>query len=203
MYICNIIISLTPPCLRIRLLLILLICLTGITKMASKQSQETQEMKQRDAAAVTKPAVNAAASVHPSNGQIHAQYHGYFVKAEVMSPPPDDLLGIEEDLHPSCLARLPPQPKRAATPVLKSLPAPSPSPVPPKESTKVQEPAKLKRQETIKSKSLAETKKASMDVDTEVENEESVSLDEALTGVDTGRLSWTSSRILINMCVHV
>uniref|UniRef100_A0A3P8X1W0 Junctophilin 1b n=1 Tax=Cynoglossus semilaevis TaxID=244447 RepID=A0A3P8X1W0_CYNSE len=92
------------------------------------------EMKQRDAPAVTKPAVNAAASVHPSNGQIHAQYHGYFVKAEVMSPPPDDLLGIEEDLHPSCLARLPPQPKRAATPVLKSLPAPSPSPVPPKES---------------------------------------------------------------------
>ena len=132
-------------------------------------------MRQQEAPPVVKPAVTTAASIYPSNGQIHSQYHGYYVKADVKSPPPDDPIGVEDDLHPSSLARFPPPAKQIQTPALKSLPAQHPLPAPPKESTKAPEPVKPKRLESTKPKSLAETKKASMEIAPEIVEEESVS----------------------------
>ncbi len=124
---------------------------------------------------MVKPAVPSTVSSYPSNGQIHSQYHGYYVKADVKIPPPEEPVGVEDDLHPSSLARLPPPAKQIQAPTLKSSPAPSPSPVLQKENTKAPEPSKPKRQESSKPKSLAETKKASMEIAPEIIEEESVS----------------------------
>eukprot|EP00064_Thunnus_orientalis_P010206 superscaffoldBa00001360_g10232 len=139
----------------------------GITKAASKLSLR-QEVKQQEA-----PANTTTVSSYPSNGQIHSQYHGYYVKADVKILPPEDPIGVEDDFHPSSLARLPPPAKQIRSPAVKSLPAPSPSPVPPKESTKAPELPKPKRQESHKPKSLAETKKASVEIYPETVEEES------------------------------
>lgn len=146
----------------------------GITKAASKLSLR-QEVRQEEAPPATKPAVTMTASNYPSNGQIHSQYHGYYVKADVRIPPPEEPIDVEDDLHPSSLAHLPPPTKQIRAPALKSLPAPSPSPVPPKEGTKASEPPKPKRQESTKPKSLAEIKKSSVEKAPEVVEEESVS----------------------------
>lgn len=159
---------------KLSLFSFLLFDFTGITKAASKLSLR-QEVRQHEAPPLVKPAVTTATSLYPSNGQIHSQYHGYYVKADVKSPPPDEPLGVEDDFHPSSLARLPPPAKPILMPALKSLPAQSPSPTPPKESTKAPEPPKPKRSESTKPKSLAETKKASMEIAPEVVEEESVS----------------------------
>ncbi|XP_028988615.1 junctophilin-1-like [Betta splendens] len=146
--------------------------LTESVQTASKTVR--QEMKQHEPPPPAAKAVGPTTlSSCPSNGQIHSQYHGYYVKADVKVPPPDEPAGVDYDLHPSSLARLPPEAKPIWTPPLKSVPAPSPSPVPPKESTKAPEPSKPKRQESTKPKSLAETKKASVDVAPEVVEEES------------------------------
>ncbi len=147
----------------------------GITKAASKLSLR-QEVMQQEAPPAIKPAVTMTFSTpsYPSNGQIHSQYHGYYVKADVKIPPPEEPVGVEDDLHPSSLARLPPPAKQIREPALKSLPAHSPSQVPPKGGTKVSEPPKPKRQESTKPKSLAETKKSSVEIAPEIV-EESVS----------------------------
>ncbi|XP_060899937.1 junctophilin-1-like [Labrus mixtus] len=146
---------------------------TGITKAASKLSLR-QEVRQLEAPPPVKPAVpTTTTSSYPSNGQIHSQYHGYYVKADVKALPPEDPIGVEDDFHPSSLARLPPAAKPILAPALKPLPARSPSPAPPKESSKAPEPPKPKRQESTKPKSLAETKKASMDIAPEILEEES------------------------------
>ncbi|XP_075935060.1 junctophilin-1-like [Anarhichas minor] len=140
----------------------------GITKAASKLSLR-QEVRLQEAPPAVKPAVTTTMSSYPSNGQIHSQYHGYYVKADVKIPPPEDPIGVEDDFHPSSLARLPPPAKQIWAPAPKSLPAASPS----QEATKAPEPAKPKRQESTKPKSLAETKKASMDIAPEIVVEES------------------------------
>ena len=128
-------------------------------------------MRQQEGPPVVKPAITTTVSSYPSNGQIHSQYHGYYVKADVKSPPPDEPIGVEDDFHPSSLARLPPPAKQIQMQALKSLPNPSPSLVPPKESTKAPEPPKPKRLESTKPKSLAETKKASMEIAPEIAEE--------------------------------
>ncbi|XP_028328024.1 junctophilin-2-like isoform X2 [Gouania willdenowi] len=128
---------------------------TGITKAASKLSLK-QDARQQELHPATATTLNS----YPSNGQIHSQYHGYYVKADKI-PPPEDLLDVEVDFHPSSLARLPPPAK-----------PPNPSPVPPKENFKAPEPPKPKRQETTKQKNLAETKKASMEITSEILEEE-------------------------------
>lgn len=142
-------------------------CLTaGITKAASKLSLR-QEVRQQEA-----PAVKPAVSSYPSNGQIHSQYHGYYVKADVKTQPPEEPVGVEDDLHPSSLACLLPI-KEIRAPALKFLPVPSPSPVPPKECTKAAEPPKPKSQESTKPKSIAETKKSSVEIAPDIVEEES------------------------------
>ncbi|XP_026168479.1 junctophilin-1-like isoform X2 [Mastacembelus armatus] len=144
----------------------------GITKVASKLSLK-QDMRQQETPTAGKPAATTSITRYPSNGQIHSQYHGYYVKADVKILPPDEPVGVDDDLHPSSLARMPPQAKQIWTPALKSPSTPNPSPVPQKESTKALEPPKPKRQETIKPKSLAETKKASVEIAPEMVEEES------------------------------
>ncbi|KAI3374510.1 hypothetical protein L3Q82_006329 [Scortum barcoo] len=139
----------------------------GIPKAASKLSLR-QEVGQHEAPPATKPAVTTTVSTYPSNGQIHSQYHGYYVKADVKIPPPEEPIGVEDDLHPSSLACLPPPAKQIRVPALKSLPAPSPSSLPTKEGTKASELSKPKRQESTKPKSLAETKKCSVEIAPEI-----------------------------------
>lgn len=144
----------------------------GITKAASKLSLK-QEVRQQEAPPVVKPAVTSAGGGKPSNGQIHSQYHGYYVKADVKIPPPEEPTGVEDDLHPSSLARLPPPAKPLWTSAPKPPPTPTHSPTTPKESTKAPEPPKPKRQESTRPKSLAETKKASMEIVPEIVEQES------------------------------
>ncbi|KAM4623296.1 junctophilin-1b [Polymixia lowei] len=144
----------------------------GITKAASKLSLR-QEVRQQEAPPAPKSAVSNTASSSSSNGQIHSQYHGYYVKADVKIPPPDEPIGVEDDLHPSSLARLPPPAKQYRAPTPKALPAPTYTPAPAKESTKAPEPPRLKKQDSHKPKSLAETKKASMEITTDIVEEES------------------------------
>lgn len=148
--------------------------MAGITKAASKLSLR-QEVRQQEGSTVKHPAVTSTVSSYPSNGQIHSQYHGYYVKSDVQVPPPEEPVGVEDDFHPSNLARLPPPAKQIQAPALKFLPASSSSPVVPKEGTKAPEPQKPKRQESTKPKSLAETKKASLEVAPESVEEELVS----------------------------
>ncbi|KAM9322664.1 junctophilin-1-like isoform 1-T2 [Pholidichthys leucotaenia] len=142
----------------------------GVTKTASKLSLK-QEVRQQEAPPPVKPAATSAVSSYPSNGQIHSHFHGYHVKADVKTPPPEEPIGVEDDLHPSSMAYLPA--KLIQTPTPKSLPAPSPSLTPPKENTKAPEPLKPKRQESSKPKSLAEMKKASMEIVPEIVEESS------------------------------
>ncbi|TNN58133.1 Junctophilin-1 [Liparis tanakae] len=143
----------------------------GMTKAASKLSLR-QEARLPEAPPAVKP---ATISSYPSNGQIHSQYHGYYVKADVKMPPPEDPIGAEDDLHPSSLACLPPPAKPIWAPAPKALPAAGPPPAPVKEAAKAPEPAKPKRAESTKPRSLADTKKASMEIASETLEEESFS----------------------------
>ncbi|XP_066577236.1 junctophilin-1 [Amia ocellicauda] len=101
------------------------------------------------------PAHNPTSS---GNGQLHSQYHGYYVKAEVQIPPeePED---TDYNISNLALARMPPPPKQSRVALAKAVkgkPAAKESKTEPK----------VKRHESIKPKSLAETKKASLQEDT-------------------------------------
>ncbi|XP_069029439.1 junctophilin-1-like [Embiotoca jacksoni] len=143
----------------------------SITKEASKISLK-QEVRQQEAPTAVKAALPPPASSYPSNGQLHSQYHGYYVKADNKLPPPEEPLGVEDDFHPSSIARLPPPAKQIVTPAPRPVPTRSPSPAPPGKA-KAPEPLKPKRQESTKPRSLAETKKASMEIAAERVEEES------------------------------
>ncbi|CAM4721934.1 unnamed protein product [Leuciscus chuanchicus] len=88
------------------------------------------------------------------NGQLHAAYHSYYVKPMSKMPPPEEPEDEEPEMTQSSLARMPPPPKVVRTPT------PKPEP-------------KIRKQESIKPKSLADTKKASMDMADETLAEES------------------------------
>ena len=150
-------------------------------------------MRKQEPPPSVKKEVIATGSTYPSNGQIHSQYHGYYVKADVKITPPEEPIGVDDDFHPSSLARLPPPAKQIQAPAPKPLPAPSPSPVPPKEDVKAPEPSKPKRQESTKPKNLAETKKASVEIVPEIAEEESVSLMKLL--FNTFRLALAHSNL--------
>ncbi|KAL6462926.1 hypothetical protein MHYP_G00293480 [Metynnis hypsauchen] len=100
---------------------------------------------------VNEPAPNP---VSTGNGQLHSAYHSYLVKATVKVPPPEEPEEEEPEMTQSSLARMPPSP-----PKLFRTPSPKPEP-------------KLRKMESIKPKSLAETKKASMELANEVLEEE-------------------------------
>ncbi|CAL8366102.1 unnamed protein product [Boreogadus saida] len=162
-------------------------------KATSNPPAASQEVRQKEAppparlapapapSAVTPSAVTGN---HGSNGQIHSHFHGYHVKAHVKMPPPDDSqLELEDDFHPSSLAQLAPltkqyRPPPSESPALALAPAPPPPPAAAAVSKEVSQPRapetpRPKRQDSHKPKSLAETKKASLDLSTEVIEEES------------------------------
>uniref|UniRef100_A0A3Q3Q1H1 Junctophilin n=1 Tax=Monopterus albus TaxID=43700 RepID=A0A3Q3Q1H1_MONAL len=91
----------------------------------------------------------------PVNGQLHADYHSYLVKAPTrVAPPPEPEEDPEEEPSALALARMPPQSSR-------SFSTPTPKPASIRETKNDQ---KLRKQDSIKPKSLADTKKASMDI---------------------------------------
>ncbi|CAF90800.1 unnamed protein product [Tetraodon nigroviridis] len=137
----------------------------GTTKAAAKPHQSPEVKREQHP-----PAVKPTLSSYPSNGQIHSQYHGYYVKAEVKVPPPEDLSSMEDDFHPSSLGRLPPPAKESPPP--KAPPKPSPSPLPPTTGGRATEATRPKRLESSRPKSLAETKKASVEIVSDIKEEE-------------------------------
>lgn len=91
--------------------------------------------------------------VIPANGQLHAEYHSYYVKTpSKVPPPPDPEEYLEEELSALALARMPPQPA-------KSFSTPAPASI--RDSKGDQ---KLRKQDSLKPKSLTDTKKASMEI---------------------------------------
>lgn len=90
----------------------------------------------------------------PVNGELHSEYHSYYVKAPTrVPPPPDPEEDVEEEPNAQALARMPPQP-------LKTLGTPIPKPSVPENKSD----QKLRKQDSLKPKSLADTKKASMEI---------------------------------------
>ncbi|XP_062407205.1 junctophilin-1-like [Sardina pilchardus] len=130
---------------------------TGITKAASKISVKQETAPEVAAPQPAKPAKLAlpVANAHssPGNGELHTEYHGYKVKAEVMIPPDPPEMEMELDMVE------PPTP-----PPVRQYRAPTPKPTALRESKS--EP-KLKKQESLKPKSLSETKKASLEIATD------------------------------------
>lgn len=95
----------------------------------------------------------------PVNGELHSEYHSYYIKAPTkVPPPPDPEEDVEEEPNAQTLARMPPQP-------LKPLGTPIPKPSVPESKSD----QKLRKQDSLKPKNLADTKKASMEI---VENSE-------------------------------
>lgn len=91
----------------------------------------------------------------PVNGQLHAEYHSYYVKTPTrLPPPPDPEEDVDEEPSALALARMPP-------PTPKSLLTPAPK-TPCGRDGKSDH--KLRKQDSHKPKSLAETKKASMEI---------------------------------------
>lgn len=91
----------------------------------------------------------------PVNGQLHTEYHSYYVKPTPRGPPPPEPEEVEEEPSAQALARLPPPPKSFSTP--------TPTPKPPSIRENKSDP-KLRKQDSLKPKSLADTKKASMEI---------------------------------------
>lgn len=91
----------------------------------------------------------------PVNGELHSEYHSYYVKTPAkLPPPPDPEEDPEEEPSAQALARMPPQPPRSFS---------TPTPKPPSIRESKSEP-KLRKQDSLKPKSLADTKKASMEL---------------------------------------
>uniref|UniRef100_A0A3Q3N2S6 Junctophilin 1a n=1 Tax=Mastacembelus armatus TaxID=205130 RepID=A0A3Q3N2S6_9TELE len=91
----------------------------------------------------------------PVNGQLHAEYHSYYVKAPTKVPlPPDPEEDPEEEPSALALARMPPQ-----NPKSFSIPTPKSASI---RDSKCDQ--KLRKQDSLKPKSLADTKKASMEI---------------------------------------
>ncbi|KAM3593588.1 uncharacterized protein V6R79_016475 [Siganus canaliculatus] len=96
----------------------------------------------------------------PVNGELHSEYHSYYVKAPAKGPPPPDPQeDPEEEPSALALARMPPQSQKPFSP---------PTPKPPSLRESKSDP-KLRKQDSLKPKSLAETKKASMDIAESIE----------------------------------
>lgn len=107
----------------------------------------------------------------PVNGELHAEYHSYYVKAPTrVPPPPDPEEYLEDEPSALALARMPPQPP-------KSFSTPTPKPASILESKSDQ---KLRKQDSLKPKSLTDTKKASMEIAESTEETVSVCVKEKL-----------------------
>ncbi|XP_076014419.1 junctophilin-1-like [Genypterus blacodes] len=91
----------------------------------------------------------------PVNGELHSEYHSYYVKTPTrVRPPPEPEEDPEEEPDALALAHMPPQ-------ALKAI-AMTPKPASVRESKGDQK--LLRKQDSLKPKSLADTKKASMEL---------------------------------------
>ncbi|XP_068613546.1 junctophilin-1-like [Brachionichthys hirsutus] len=96
----------------------------------------------------------------PVNGELHSEYHSYYVKTPTKAPPPPDPEeDPDEEPSPLALAHMPPQ-------SVKSFSIPTPKPASIRDGKSDQ---KLRKQDSLKPKSLADTKKASMEIAESVE----------------------------------
>lgn len=123
----------------------------SVPRAASRTSSRQEAIPQKP----PKKEEPTANSVSPGNGQVHSQYHSYHVMAEVTLPPEEP----RDDL------RVPQGPKQLGLPASKpilALPA----------SKESMPEAKLRKQESLKPKSLVEMKKGSMEISSDVEEEE-------------------------------
>ncbi|KAL4624590.1 junctophilin-1-like [Arapaima gigas] len=130
----------------------------GSTKAASQSAFERQNIPPLG----TARRVETASANSSGNAQILRQYHSYRVKTVVKIPPEEPEEEKEEGpMSPSSLARLPPaSPRQFYTP--------TPKPIMTKpviQESKTEQ--KLKKQESLKAKSLTETKRSSMEVPSE------------------------------------
>ncbi|CAL8399833.1 unnamed protein product [Gadus morhua 'NCC'] len=90
----------------------------------------------------------------PVNGQLHTEYHSYYVKPPTRAlPPPEREEDYEEEPIELALARMPPAPKSSG----------GPAPRPPSQMGSKGD-GKLRKQDSLKPKSLADAKKASVEI---------------------------------------
>ncbi|XP_062843688.1 junctophilin-1b [Trichomycterus rosablanca] len=139
----------------------------SVVAKTAPRAPAKQEVKNEVATALVpnKPMVPVANPSSPGNGELHTQYHSYYVKAEVSIPPDES---EEQAKHESSVALA-----KAPAPV-RQYRAPTPSMVAAKlpMTREVKPEPKLKKQDSVKPKSLAETKKASMETSTDVVEEQ-------------------------------
>lgn len=142
-----------------------------ITKAVSKTSLK-QEVRQEVPPQPKTFKMAESVPVSPGNGQLHTdtEYHGYYMKADVKIPP-DEPEGVEEEhVTPSTFAQM----TQPAKPMAQYR-TPTPKPGVPKSAAKESKPElTLKKQDSYKPKSLAETRKqASLEITTDFVEEES------------------------------
>lgn len=114
----------------------------------------------------TVPVAPQQALAIPVNGEVHSEYHSYYVKTPTrVRPPPDREEDPDEEPSALAMARMPSH-------VLKSL-TPTPKPASARDSKGDQ---KLRKQDSLKPKSLADTKKASMELADSTEETVSINL---------------------------
>lgn len=102
----------------------------------------------------------------PVNGQLHTEYHSYYVKTPTrVQPPPEPEEDIEGEPSVLELARMAPPPHKSY-----SIPPPKPASIRENKSD-----PKLRKQDSLKPKSLADTKKASMEIAENMEETVSIS----------------------------
>ncbi|KAI4793485.1 hypothetical protein KUCAC02_032698, partial [Chaenocephalus aceratus] len=127
------------------------------TKSGRKLSKEERvpvaEAPPKPAKSQPPPASVYPPSSVPVNGEVHSEYHSYYVKAPTrVRPPPDPEEDREEEPTILDLARMPPQPPKSYS-------------ITPKPSLRENKSdPKLRKQDSLKPKSLADAKKASMDI---------------------------------------
>ncbi|KAI9523211.1 hypothetical protein NQZ68_029216 [Dissostichus eleginoides] len=127
------------------------------TKSGRKLSKEERvpvaEAPPKPAKSQPHPASSSPPPSVPVNGEVHSEYHSYYVKAPTrVRPPPDPEEDREEEPTILDLARMPPQPPKSYS-------------ITPKPSLRENKSdPKLRKQDSLKPKSLADAKKASMEI---------------------------------------
>lgn len=127
------------------------------TKSGRKLSKEERvpvaEAPPKPAKSQPPPASASPPPSVPVNGEVHSEYHSYYVKAPTrVRPPPDPEEDREEEPTILDLARMPPQPPKSYS-------------ITPKPSLRENKSdPKLRKQDSLKPKSLADAKKASMEI---------------------------------------
>ncbi|KAL3041026.1 hypothetical protein OYC64_011911 [Pagothenia borchgrevinki] len=122
-------------------------------KLSKEERVPVAEAPPKPAKSQPPPASASPPPSVPVNGEVHSEYHSYYVKAPTrVRPPPDPEEDREEEPTILDLARMPPQPPKSYS-------------ITPKPSLRENKSdPKLRKQDSLKPKSLADAKKASMEI---------------------------------------